>query len=57
MSTDGSDEDSLQPGPTLSFPIVRFYGSWPDIAILAMNTRLIGLILALSLIAASDLVG
>ena len=51
VSTDGSDEEYTLSGPTLSFRIRLFDPFWPDIAKLAMNIGLIGLILALSLTA------
>ena len=37
VSTDGSDEEYLRPGPTLSYPIVQFHLFWPDSYILALN--------------------
>ena len=39
MSTDGSDEDWLHPGPTLSFDIARFWPSGPIIDNLVMSYR------------------
>ena len=43
MSTDGSGEDTPQPGPTLSSLIVRFDHFRPVLDSLAMNYRLNGL--------------
>ena len=43
VSTDRSDEDMALSGPTLSFVIVGFWPSWPDIVNLAMNTGEFGL--------------
>ena len=51
MSTDGSDEEWLLSGPTLSYAIVGFWVSWPESDNLAMITRLIGLIRPSGLIA------
>ena len=43
VSTIRSDEESIGPGPTLSFHITQFDHSWPDLAKLAMIHRLISL--------------
>ena len=55
MSTTRSDEDYSEPGPTLTSSIARFDLSWPDISLLAMNYRLIGLSMALASTAGLDL--
>ena len=56
MSTTRSDEEIALPGHTLSYPIVRFDLSWPDIGNLAMNYGQFGLRLALAATAASEYV-
>ena len=49
MSTDGSDEDVLDPRVTLSLLVPSPSHGPPDVAKLAMNTRSNGLVLRLRL--------
>ena len=56
MSTTQSDEDYPGSGSTLSFHIPVFDLSWPDIGLMALNTRLNGLITGLNVTAGPKVV-